>query len=159
MRILIVSDTHKDNRNYYTALERERPLDMVIHCGDSGGDELHLEDVAGCPFYIVAGNTDYYSSLPRELFVEVEGHRVLVTHGHKYYVNDGPDTLRAYAKGEGADIVFYGHTHVPDLDFDDDVAVVNPGSLSYPRQENRRPSYAVMEIDRRGKVHYDIVFL
>ncbi len=34
------------------------------------------------------------------------------------------------------------------IDIDDDIIAVNPGSLSYPRQEGRQPSYAIMEIDR-----------
>ena len=36
---------------------------------------------------------------------------------------------------------------------------VNPGSLSYPRQEGRLPSYAIMEIDRKEKVHFTIAYL
>ena len=74
---------------------------------------------------------------------------------------------RKYAKEEdkkeaidrGVDIVLYGHTHRPVIDIDDDIIAVNPGSLSYPRQEGRQPSYAIMEIDRRGKVHFTIAYL
>lgn len=159
MKILIVSDTHKDNRNYYTALDRERPLDLVIHCGDAGGDDAPLEVAAGCEFYIVAGNMDYYSSLPRDLMIKEAGHNILITHGHNYYVNDGDDILKEYALGEGADIVFYGHTHIPDISEQDDIVLVNPGSLSYPRQDNKRPSYAIMEIDRKGRTSYEIRYI
>ena len=74
---------------------------------------------------------------------------------------------RKYAKEEdkkeaidrGVDIVLYGHTHRPVIDIDDDIIAVNPGSLSYPRQEGRQPSYAIMEIDREGKVHFTIAYL
>ena len=52
-----------------------------------------------------------------------------------------------------------GGTHRPVIDIDDDIIAVNPGSLSYPRQEGRQPSYAIMEIDRRGKVHFTIAYL
>ena len=44
-------------------------------------------------------------------------------------------------------------------DIDDDIIAVNPGSLSYPRQEGRQPSYAIMEIDREEKVHFTIAYL
>ena len=36
MKILIVSDTHKKNENYFKVLEMHHP-DMVIHCGDAEG--------------------------------------------------------------------------------------------------------------------------
>lgn len=159
MRALIVSDTHKDNRNYYTALERERPLDFVVHCGDAGGEETPLEVAAGCPFYIVSGNLDYYSALPPEISINEMGKKILITHGHRYYVNDGNDILKEYAIGEGADIVFYGHTHVPEIDEQDEIVIVNPGSLSYPRQDNHRPSYAVMESDRKGRLSFEIKYI
>ena len=38
MKILIVSDTHKKNENYFKVLEMHHP-DMVIHCGDAEGSE------------------------------------------------------------------------------------------------------------------------
>ena len=54
----------------------------------------------------------------------------------------------------------YGHTHKPEVDVDDEVTVVNPGSLSYPRQEGRLPSYVIMEIDdETQEVHYTIKYL
>ena len=37
MRILIVSDTHRENKNYFKVLEKLQPLDMIIHCGDVEG--------------------------------------------------------------------------------------------------------------------------
>ena len=40
-----------------------------------------------------------------------------------------------------------------------DLIALNPGSLSYPRQEGRLPSYAIMEIDRDEKVHFTIAYL
>ncbi len=63
------------------------------------------------------------------------------------------------AKGQGCDIVMFGHTHRPLLDYSRDIIVVNPGSLSYPRQEGRKPSYVVMEIDEKGEPHFKIQFL
>ena len=39
MRILIVSDTHRENKNYFKALEQAGTVDMVVHCGDAEGTE------------------------------------------------------------------------------------------------------------------------
>ena len=47
----------------------------------------------------------------------------------------------------GFDIVMFGHTHRPMIDFGKNLITLNPGSLSYPRQEGRRPSYIMMELE------------
>ena len=32
--------------------------------------------------------------------------------------------------------------------------LVNPGSISYPRQAGRKPTFLIMEIDEEGQAHY-----
>ena len=66
MRILIISDTHRRNENFLKLIERVRPLDMLIHCGDVEGNEAIFTEKAGCPVEIIAGNNDFFTSLPRE---------------------------------------------------------------------------------------------
>lgn len=63
------------------------------------------------------------------------------------------------AKSRGCDIAMYGHTHRPFLDVIDGVTVLNPGSLSYPRQEGRRPSYMIIHVDADGKMDYQQKYL
>ena len=106
---MIVSDTHRKNDNYFTVVEKERP-DMVIHCGDAEGSEYALTQGAQCPVYIVLGNNDYFSNLPRELDLEIGPYKVWVTHGHNYYVSMGNEHIRREALVKGVDIVMYGHT-------------------------------------------------
>lgn len=60
MRILIVSDTHRHNENYFRALERVGQVHMVIHCGDAEGSEYILQEAAGVPLHIVMGNNDFF---------------------------------------------------------------------------------------------------
>ena len=62
----------------------------------------------------------------------------------------------AYARARGADIVIFGHTHKPCLKFEKDMIIMNPGSLTYPRQENRLPSYIVLEMAEDGTVTGEI---
>lgn len=158
MKVLIVSDTHKKNENYFYVLGKEKP-DLVIHCGDAEGSEYALTKAADCPVEIVLGNNDFFSELPRELMLDIGPYRVWVVHGHNYYVSMGNENLKREAVERGADIVFYGHTHRPVIDMDDDVIAVNPGSLSYPRQEGRRPSYALMEMDNRDELQFSICYV
>ena len=156
--LLTLSEYRLKNENYFKVLEMHPP-DMVIHCGDAEGSEYALSSAAECPVYIVLGNNDFFSDLPREITLDIGSYKVWVTHGHNYYVSMGNETIKKEAIDRGVDIVLYGHTHRPVIDIDDDIIAVNPGSLSYPRQEGRQPSYAIMEIDRRGKVHFTIAYL
>lgn len=66
MKILVVSDTHRKLENLKVILEREQPMDLLIHLGDAEGDEDSIAEMAGCRLEIVAGNNDFFSNLPRE---------------------------------------------------------------------------------------------
>lgn len=158
MKILIVSDTHRKNENYFKVVEMQKP-DMVIHCGDAEGSEYAITEAAGCPVQIVLGNNDFFSDLPKELEFCIGEYKVWVTHGHNYYVSMGNETIKQEAMARGDDIVMYGHTHRPVIDIDDGIIAINPGSLSYPRQEGHRPSYIIMEIDKYEEAHFTIVYL
>lgn len=158
MKVLIVSDTHRNNANYFKVLEMHEP-DMVIHCGDVEGSEYVINEAAGCPVHIVSGNNDFFSSLPREIEFNIGKYKCFATHGHYYHVSMGPEGLIEEALSRECDIVMYGHTHKPEVRRENGVIVVNPGSLSYPRQEGRRPSYIIMEIDRFEEVHFTIAYL
>lgn len=158
MKVLIVSDTHRSNKNYFQVLELHKP-DMVIHCGDAEGSEYALSSAADCPVQIVAGNNDFFAELPGELEFSIDKYKVWVTHGHAYYVSMGNERIKREAIARGKDIVIYGHTHKPVIDIGDEVIALNPGSLSYPRQDNHRPSYMIMEMDRFGELHFTISYL
>lgn len=159
MKILIVSDTHRKHENLKVVLERVQPIDLLIHLGDAEGEEDYIAELAGCPMEIVAGNNDFFSSLPREKELEIGKYHILITHGHYYYVNAGIADIEKEASARRFDIVMFGHTHRPVIDYANDIIAINPGSLSYPRQEGKRPSYIVMDIDRKGEAHFEIDYL
>ena len=71
-------------------------------------------------------------------------HVVMLTHGHYYNVNYGTQMLVEAAKEKGADVVFYGHTHVPAFEQKNGNYYVNPGSVSIPK-EGSRHSYMLWE--------------
>ena len=152
MKILIVSDTHGRNSGYLDLLEQSEKMDMVIHCGDVEGSEYLISESAGCRTVIVQGNNDYFSDLPREMIVKLGKYKALVTHGHAYYVNMGYDHLVREARKRKVDMVIYGHTHRPVIAEENGIKVLNPGSLTYPRQEGRKYTYIIMEIDENGEV-------
>ena len=154
MKILIISDTHRKHENLLKVLERECPVDLLIHLGDAEGYEDYIAEQAGCPVEVVAGNNDFFSSLPREKELQIGKYKVLITHGHYYYVNTGIEDIEREAEGRGFDIVMFGHTHKPYIEIDEDVTILNPGSVSYPRQPDHMPTFLIMEIDDEGEAHY-----
>lgn len=159
MRVLVISDTHGVKKNLDRVLELEHPYGQVIHLGDIEGDEDYLKSAAGCPVAAVRGNNDYFSQLPQEQVIEVAGKRIFITHGHYYYVVAGLEHLIREAQGRGVDMVMFGHIHRPVIRQEGTLSVINPGSLSYPRQEGRRPSYIIMEIDAQGGFKFFLKFL
>ena len=159
MRILIVSDTHGRHGNLEWVLEQEAPFDMFLHLGDVEDGEDYIDAMLQCRRHFVAGNNDFYSDLPREKEIMIGKYRVFMTHGHMQYVSMNTRRLKDEGKRRCANIVMYGHTHKPDIDLSDDVIAINPGSLSYPRQSGRVPSYIVMEIDRNGEANFVLKYV
>lgn len=86
-------------------------------------------------------------------------YKVWLTHGHNYLVSMGNANIKREARMRGVDIVMYGHTHKPVVDREGDLTAVNPGSLTYPRQEGRKPSFVIMDLDRKGEAHFTINYL
>lgn len=159
MKILIVSDTHKKNNIYLRLVEKLSPLDMVIHCGDLEGAEYLVDSSVDCEVHMVAGNNDFFSSAPLEDEFYIGNHRVLLSHGHHYYISMGNELIKDEARSRGADIVIYGHTHRPVVEWDEGILAINPGSLTYPRQEGHSPSYCLMEIDDKDNIDAKIYYL
>ncbi len=152
-QLLIISDTHGNEQNLKKVLLRYRQLDGLIHLGDVTGHRSVIEQMVKCPSWFVAGNCDYGRELPPRKVLELEGHRLFLTHGHQYDVSYGDwSTLRSAAKREQCTVALFGHIHCPVIDASDpDVLVLNPGSLSLPRQEGHAPSFLLLELERGKK--------
>ena len=79
MKVILVSDTHR-NTEVLDYLRRTYPdADAFVHCGDL---EIPFERAAD--FIAVRGNMDFDPQYPWERVEEFEGNRVLITHGHGY---------------------------------------------------------------------------
>lgn len=155
-RIMIVSDTHRRHGNLAEAVYREGSLDMLIHLGDIEGEEEVIAEIAKCETVMVPGNNDFFSAMEREREIMLGNKKVLITHGHYYYVSLDTKTIRDEGIGRGADIVMFGHTHRPLIQTDDVITLINPGSISYPRQANGNCTYIMLEIDDEGEFHFTL---
>ncbi len=159
MRVLVVSDTHRRDDLFLQLLGKISPVDMVIHCGDIEGSEYIYSEAVKCELHMVAGNNDFFSDLPFEDMFNIGKLKVFITHGHHYYISMGNSILKDEARMRGADIVMYGHTHKPVVEIEPGLIALNPGSLTYPRQEGRKPSYIIMDVDDAGKPDIQVKYV
>ncbi|SET61365.1 YfcE family phosphodiesterase [[Clostridium] polysaccharolyticum] len=159
MKILIVSDSHGRNNYLSKVLDKVGDVDMFLHLGDLEGTEDFIEAFVDCRVEMIAGNNDYFTEIPREKLIQIGKYTIFMTHGHLYSVYFGTEQLKEAARMRGADIVMYGHTHMPSIDQSDDVIAINPGSISKPRQPGRQPSFILMEIDKNGEAHFTINYV
>lgn len=156
MKILIVSDSHGSKQELIELEKRVRPIDRLIHLGDSEMDQRDIASIFSCPLDMVAGNNDYFTTLQKEKIITLASYRIWLTHGHRYAVYCGTKALKEEAKRRNVQMVFFGHTHVPVIDLDEEIIAVNPGSIARPRQPGRQKTYVLMEIDRFGKAHFHL---
>ena len=157
MRILVVSDSHGKSIDIRNAIEKSGPFDMLLHAGDIEADVEMIKKWAGCPCHFVRGNCDYDIHLKREEIIEVGEHKIFLTHGHMLGIDFGSENLEYAALENGCDVSICGHTHVAQLIYRQDITVLNPGSISRPRQHGRNKTFGIIELDRYGKLHFNIV--
>ena len=92
MELLIFSDSHGSIDGMQRALARQihRP-NAVCFLGDGVLDAERMEAQGRILWHCVRGNCDWGSAFdgyPTERVLDLEGHRLLLTHGHRYYVKD-----------------------------------------------------------------------
>ena len=121
--VLVLSDTHRN----FSALEKLLPKmlenDYVFHLGDYQADILQYREL-GDKVYSVLGNCDGGGD---DLVLEIEKVKILLTHGDRYGVKSSLYKLLLRAKEVGANVVFYGHTHIASVEKIDGITFVNPG--------------------------------
>lgn len=159
MKILVVSDSHGRTYNFSKVMDKVGPIDMLFHLGDVEGTEEDIEILADCPTYMVSGNNDFFSDLEREKVVEINQYRIFMAHGHRYGVSHSLNSIIEAAKEYDCNIIMFGHTHIPLIEYREGIHVINPGSITLPRQDGHKPSYIIMEIDRFGEIHFTLNFL
>ncbi|MCR5473949.1 MAG: metallophosphoesterase [Lachnospiraceae bacterium] len=159
MKILVVSDTHGYNNTMYEVMAKEAPFDLMIHCGDIQGEQDRLRRKVDCRLIVVAGNNDYDPDLDRVKITDIGNYKAVITHGHRYHLYSGFDPLYYLAAENHADYVFFGHTHVPVIHEEGPVTIINPGSLTYPRQPGRQYSYIVGNMEDGKRPVFEIKYI
>ena len=139
MKILVFSDSHSNPKYIERALEiHNYRADLVIFLGDGIRDIENIKNRhSHLHFFVVKGNCDVFSSseYPNYSVLDLDGVRVLITHGHLFGVKRGYDRILYRAEELEADAVFFGHTHMP-IDYstyvnEKRIHLFNPGSIAY----------------------------
>lgn len=149
MKIVVFSDSHRVKSSMLSAVEIESP-EAIIHLGDHDKDsEAIFAAYPNIPIRCVRGNCDY-SSFSKEIdkFI-LAGKRFFITHGHLFSVKSGISTITKAALNDEADILLFGHTHIPYSAEHNNLTIINPGAIG------SRKTYAVLNI-KNGVVTYEL---
>lgn len=147
MKSLVFSDSHGRMNNMETALELHPDAKHIFFLGD-GEDDIDTLSILYPDkiFHSVSGNCDFLSRKKQFDVAVIEGIKIFFTHGH--YMRDTSD-LVTKAKEFGATVALSGHTHIACTNYIDGVYIMNPGSVSRPRDQFRA-SFGILDIRSNG---------
>lgn len=154
MKVLVISDTHGNISHVEDILERTIPLGVkaVLHCGDYITDARIIgKRYPELEIYGVHGNCDIGFGAAYSEVVTLEGVNIFMTHGHRYSVKwEDYEDLYIDAVAHEAQLAICGHSHVAYLERREECTLLNPGSITQPR-DGFGPSYAVLDLEG-GKI-------
>ncbi|MCM1024181.1 MAG: metallophosphoesterase [Prevotella sp.] len=156
MRIIVMSDSHGNAAALERIVSDNPNADMFIHLGDGEREvaEIRIKH-PNINLISVRGNCDWGMESPdyavAECGIAADGEpvKIFCTHGHRYYVKDGTETLRSIARDKGCRAALFGHTHERYIACEDGIDVMNPGSCSCPR-DGMKPSYGYIDVTENG---------
>ncbi|EWM17514.1 metallophosphoesterase [Kutzneria sp. 744] len=140
VRVVVLSDTHAPRRWKACpprVAEHLRDADLILHAGDVCVPSVLDELAVYAPVQVVLGNNDGPDvaawGAPETLELDIDGLRVAMIHdsGHK----DGR-AARMQRRFPRADLVVFGHSHIPMDVTEAGVRIFNPGS---PTDRRRQP--------------------
>jgi uncharacterized protein len=137
----LISDTHGLVRaDVHRALAG---VELILHAGDVGGDEILDELALIAPVQAVYGNTDATIDprLSASIDLTIGGVSIHVSHGHEL----GSPTPAKLLERYPAEVIVYGHTHQQLVARADGRLVVNPGAAG-ARRFKLEPSVARLTI-------------
>lgn len=142
--IVAASDSHGMSSRLRELEQAYPQADYYLFTGDLS-DPAFRHD----PWISIQGNNDRNSILPEQKIVETPYGGILLIHGHQFPLRLRKDRIRSLAKEAGCRAAIYGHTHIPEIDQEKDIFVLNPGSLYRSRTEGG-PGYALIRMDEHG---------
>lgn len=140
LRVAVVSDTHAPR--FWKALppavaSQLDGVDMILHAGDVCLPSVLDELAVYAPVHIVAGNNDGPEveawGAPEALELDLDGVRVAMIHDSGQKQGRAARMRRRFPD---ADLVVFGHSHIPWDTEENGQRLLNPGS---PTDKRRQP--------------------
>ena len=144
---VVLSDTHmrpgSSRRLPPSACAHLEAADLILHAGDIVAGDV-LEELAGfAPVHAVLGNNDVdlVGVLPETLVLDVEGVRIAMVHDSGQAAGRARRLRRRFPD---ADVVVFGHSHIPWNSDEAGQLLLNPGS---PTDKRRQPRHTLATLD------------
>ena len=155
MKIGIIADTH----NYIPGAVYElfSGVDLIIHAGDIGQENILTDLQTIAPIRAVFGNMDQYplvSNLKRLDVFQLDECRICLIHiigSHKTFAYE------LFKQNVKVDAVIHGHTHRAEDVLFNNIRFLNPGSVSQPRSGSRG-SVGILNIDKKN-MSFEIIYV
>ncbi|WP_231036005.1 metallophosphoesterase family protein [Pectinatus sottacetonis] len=149
-----MSDSHGNIKPIEKAVNAAGVIDIWLHAGDYIQDAEYLQELTGRRVIRVAGNGDWNCLDSKEdVYFTIKNKNVWLTHGHKYKVKWGIETLREESIKNKADIIIFGHSHIYMEKKLANQVFLNPGSISLPR-DGKCGTFAVINFPENKSFFY-----
>jgi putative phosphoesterase len=176
----VLADTHIPDRARrlnprVLAVFRQARLQAILHAGDISAPSVlaELEQVA--PVYAVRGNRDWVAlaRLPLTQTLTFGEVSLGMVHGHGRLRNYLVDKVHYWMHGyrleryqprleagfPQAQVIVFGHTHIPLVQWSNGRLLFNPGSPHFPGRKDLCPSVGLLHLCEGGRVEGEIVWL
>lgn len=147
MKILLVSDTHGDIESLNKVYMINPDCDYYFHLGDSCLSSTYIKN-----FLCIKGNCDFENFVLKK-DISINEVRFHLEHGNLIYPN-----LKKYLENIDCDVFLFGHTHCKMCEKINDKIVINPGSLTRPR-DDYKGSYAIITFDNLKNIKCQFFYI
>lgn len=139
----VFSDSHGFSKNMLTVLKQKLP-DELLFLGDGELDLLPIEEkYPDLIIHRVRGNCDLSSSAKEKMILKCGRKKIFLCHGHTMGVKYSLQNLIDTSFAAEADVVLFGHTHIPYTGFTMAMDILNPGTIG----DCPDPTYGILTID------------
>ncbi len=147
MRIAVLSDTHLREGRSLPRFVRENltQIEMILHAGDLTHMGLLEELACIAPVRAVRGNCDGWDvSLPDRDIIECGSWKIGLVHGNVGKGNSTPERAFNEFTETPVNVIVFGHSHTPYMEWRKGILLFNPGS---PTDKRREPQYSFGILD------------
>lgn len=157
-KIVILSDTHipaRAKKLPQILLDACREADLILHAGDWQELDVFFELSAYAETIGVAGNVDPWELVDRfgkKKTLTVENLKIGIVHGDGASKTTEQRALETFTD-EGADLIIFGHSHIPIMKEINGVTLFNPGSPTDKRLQ-KQYSFGILEIGEEWNLRH-----